>query len=440
MKYEDMKLSQPIKEALAKMDFLEATPIQAQAIPIGIEGKDILGQSETGSGKTAAFGVPIAERCIKGAGIQAVILGPTRELVVQIAHVLRRIVTPKGLHVASIYGGVAINPQIDKLMTAEIVVGTPGRMLDHLDRQTMDLSKIRIAVLDEADKMFEMGFIEDVERIFSAMPTKKQSMLFSATIGTEIRGLAERRMHDPVTISTQDFVEKKFLKQFYYDVPRNKKFSLLVHIFKQENPRLAIIFCGTRRETDFVETNLVENGIVAKALHGGLTQVKRERVMDDFRNNSIHALVATDVAARGLDISNVTHIFNYSIPSTSKEYIHRIGRTARMGAEGKAISLLDDNDYDNFNAVLSDHSIQVTKMEAPDFPRAKVGRRPSMDQGRGPMGRGSRGPPRRDGPPRGRGSYGGGRMSGGAGPRSYDSQPRSSGTTSSSAPSFGKRW
>ena len=367
MKYSELNIQEPILKSIAEMGYEEPTEIQSKAIPIIREGKDLIGQSETGSGKTAAFGIPILEKIIEGGSIQALIVAPTRELVEQIARNLKEYSKHKKTHIAIIYGGVGYEHQIQNIRKAEIIVGTPGRLLDHLRNGNLFLGYLKTAVLDEADKMFEMGFIEDVQEILRHTPKNRQTLMFSATVSDQIQQLIETQMRRPVLIKTKEYVEKSLLKQVYYDVPREQKFSLLVHLIGKEKPTLGIVFCATRRQVDFVSKNLYRNGINSMPLHGGLSQPKRNQIMDDFRSGKLHILVASDVAARGLDIKNVSHIFNFSIPKTPKEYIHRIGRTARMGNSGIAINLLDQTDYENFNRVQQDHTIQVEQMQLPQF-------------------------------------------------------------------------
>ena len=383
MKYAEMNLEKPILDAILELGFNEPTEIQEKSIPLIKKGADVMGQSETGSGKTAAFGLPILEKIKHGFGIQSLIVAPTRELAEQIAKNLRSFSKNKKTFVTTVYGGVSMNPQIENLKGTDIVVGTPGRLLDHLRRGTLSLNKVKFLVLDEADRMLDMGFIDDIKQIISLCPKERQTLLFSATLNYDVQKIAERYMKNPVKIKTQDFVKTDLLKQVYYDVPRGEKFSLLVHLLQNEKPQMALVFCGTRRDVDSVARNLFENGIKAMALHGGLSQEKRNRVMESFRNQHINILVASDVAARGLDIKDLTHIFNYSIPKTSKEYVHRIGRTARMGKSGLAISLLDESDYQNFNAVLRDHSLKVEQVELPQFKKVFVKRFPERREDSG---------------------------------------------------------
>ena len=284
MKYTEMGLEKAILDAILELGFTEPTEIQEKSIPLIKKGADIMGQSETGSGKTAAFGLPILEKIKHGFGIQSLIVAPTRELAEQIAKNLRSFSKHKKTSVTTVYGGVSMGPQVENLKGADIVVGTPGRLLDHLRRNTLNLNKVKFLVLDEADRMLDMGFIDDIKQIISLCPKDRQTLLFSATFNYDVQKIASGYMKAPVKIKTQDFVKKEFLKQIYYDVPRGEKFSLLVHLIQAENPQLALVFCGTRRDVDQVARNLYENGIKAMALHGGLSQEKRNRVMDSFRN------------------------------------------------------------------------------------------------------------------------------------------------------------
>jgi len=364
-RFRKLGLSNEMISLVEKAKFTEPSEIQTKAIPLIMEGKDVIGGSATGSGKTFAFGAPIIDKIQPNQGLQALILTPTRELAEQITKVLYHFSEHKQLEVIPIYGGVSINPQISHLKYAEIVVGTPGRILDHLERKTINLSKVKILVLDEADRMFDMGFINDVEDIISHCPKERQTLMFSATINPDIDHLVKRHMKSPVSIEVENHVDPSLLKQVYYDVEKNVKFSLLVHLLKKEQTGLVMVFCNTRHNTDFVADNLNKSGIDAMAIHGGLSQDKRNRIMEKFHAGRVYVLVCTDVAARGLDIKNVSHVYNYDAPKTSDEYIHRIGRTARAGKEGIAVSLISERDYDNFRHVLQDDSIKPEQVEVP---------------------------------------------------------------------------
>jgi len=369
MKFKDLGLDPQLVRAVEEMGYEEPTEIQKKTIPLIRSGKDISGQSITGSGKTAAFGLPILEKISHTGRIQVLVLVPTRELCEQVAKELVKFSKYKPVRVTAVYGGVSINPQISSLYDSDIVVGTPGRILDHLNRHTIDLRSVSFLVLDEADKMFEMGFIDDVNEIISHVPKHRQTLLFSATISSEVMHIARNHMINPEKVETDIYFEKSQLKQFYYSVLGGDKFSLLVHLLKQENPTLAIIFCATRRRVDMVAKNLQKQGINVLPIHGGLSQAKRNSIMEMVKANKVKGLVATDVAARGLDIRNVTHIFNYDLPKTSNEYLHRIGRTARAGETGKAISLLSGEDHDNFRHITADREIEIDVAEKPEFPR-----------------------------------------------------------------------
>jgi len=421
-KFKQLGLSQEMISLVEKAKFTEPSEIQTKAIPLILEGKDIIGGSATGSGKTFAFGAPIIEKIMPNQGLQALILTPTRELAEQITKVLYHFSEHKQLEVIPVYGGVSINPQISHLKYAEIVVGTPGRILDHLERKTINLSKVKILVLDEADRMFDMGFIHDVEDIIKHCPKERQTLMFSATINPDIDHLVKKHMKSPVSIEVENHVDPTLLKQVYYDVEKNVKFSLLVHLLKKEQTGLVMVFCNTRHNTDFVADNLNKSGIDAMAIHGGLSQDKRNRIMEKFHAGRVYVLVCTDVAARGLDVKNVSHVYNYDAPKTSDEYIHRIGRTARAGQEGIAISLISERDYDNFRNVLRDDSIKPEQVEVPQVEKIWI-EIPKRSFGRDGGGRGfggGRGGGSRGGGSRGR--FGGSRGSSRGGSRSGGSR------------------
>lgn len=373
MKFEELNLRPELLKAIVQLGYTDTTEIQEKCIPTILSGKDMVGQSQTGSGKTAAFGLPILNKLENGKGIQAIILTPTRELCVQIHDNMKLMGRFTGLKVASIYGGVSIGPQIDDLRRAEIVIGTPGRVLDHLDRRSMNLSNIKFFVLDEADRMLEMGFIDDILTILKHTPKERQSLMFSATMPGPIKAIIQRYFKNPVHIKGQTQVDTSLLKQTYYNLRPEEKFSLLLFLLKKDQG-ISLVFCATRQEVDVVTRNLIREGIHAMAIHGGLTQNKRLQVVEMLKKEHIQVLVATDVAARGLDIKNITHVFNYDVPKNAEEYTHRIGRTARAGEKGEAITLLTQKDYDNFSNVLRDRTLKVDKGETPKFPQIKFER------------------------------------------------------------------
>jgi len=370
MIFEDLGLNTNLFKTIKEMGFSKPTQIQEKSIPFIMQGKDVVGESETGSGKTLAFGAGIIEKVVPKEGLQALVLTPTRELAEQVMKAIDQFSSGNSLRTASVYGGVSITNQIHELTRAEVVVATPGRLLDHLQRRTIDLSKIRILVLDEADRMLDMGFVDDVERIVRSCPRERQTMFFSATIDSRIKSLANKYMVSPEIIMAGKQVDPSKLKQVYYDVTKNMKLSMLVHLLKEEKSGLAMVFCNTRMNTDFVVKNLKANKIDEIAIHGGFTQNKRSRSLDFFNRAKFGVLVCTDVAARGLHIDNVSHVYNYEIPSDSKDYVHRIGRTARAGEAGKVINLLCEFDYDNFRRIQRDYSeLSVEKMEKPHVER-----------------------------------------------------------------------
>lgn len=369
MDFIELKVREEIVKALAEMNIIEPTEIQEKVIPEIKKGSDVIGMSKTGSGKTLAFGVPLMDHIRLGHGLQALVVVPVRELAEQVASEIRKLSKYIKPNVAVIYGGVSLAPQEHNLRRADIVVGTPGRLLDHLGRRSMNLSKIKIVVLDEADKMATMGFIEDVEIILKATPKTRQTLLFGATISNDIAMLRDRYMRNPIVIKTSAHVQESFLDQYYYDVDMREKFSLLVHLIGKEKPKLAMIFCATRRNADNVSRNLQRQNVDAHVIHGGMSQSGRLRVLEGFHKGKPHILVATAVAARGLDIKNVTHIFNYDVPKNPEEYIHQIGRTARAGESGKAITLLSNIDHDNFSAILRKYPVKVNKLAKETFAR-----------------------------------------------------------------------
>ncbi|MCX9012998.1 MAG: DEAD/DEAH box helicase [Candidatus Methanoperedens sp.] len=378
-KFKDLGIGEPLLKSIKGEKFERPSEIQEKSIPLILAGRDVIAGSATGSGKTLAFASGILQGSERGKGIQALVLTPTRELTEQVAMALTKFSKYMPLEIIAVYGGVGINPQIRGLKTADVVVGTPGRILDHIGRNTIRLGKVKILVLDEADRMFDMGFKEDVERIIRKCPGERQTLLFSATISKDVVRLARSHMKKPLQVSVESYVDPKKLVQTYYDVGDDMKFSLLVHLLKHEDSRLVMVFCNTKRNTDKVAKNLKFSGIDAQAIHGGLPQGKRNNVMKQFHSGKACVLVCTDVAARGLDISGVSHVYNYDIPRESKQYIHRVGRTARAGAEGKAINILSMKDYDNFSNVLRDNDVEITEEAMPVMEKAEM-RKP---EGRG---------------------------------------------------------
>jgi ATP-dependent RNA helicase DeaD len=341
--FKDLPLSPEVMKGIEELGFTDLFPIQAQAITPLLEGKDVIGQAQTGTGKTAAFGIPMIERLDpKDKRVQGLVLEPTRELAEQVAEHIRRFGKFAGFRVLPVYGGEPIQKQTRALETGvQIVVGTPGRIIDLIERRTLNLAHVKILVLDEADRMLDMGFMEDVEYILSQVPTNRQTSLFSATIDQTVMNVCHRYMKNPEKILvSKDEIALTQIHQYYTVVNPRSKFESLCNILDANHIGRAIIFCKTRTETSFLADKLRDQGYDAKPLHAGFTQPQRNFVIDCFRRGKLKLLVATDVAARGLDIQGITHIINYDVPLDALVYFHRIGRTARMGLEGTAITLV----------------------------------------------------------------------------------------------------
>jgi ATP-dependent RNA helicase DeaD len=363
--FKALGLPEHILRCIEEKGFKKPTEIQEKSIPLVMEGKDVIAKASTGSGKTLAFGSVILRDTKKGYGIQALVLTPTRELAEQVKNELSEFSKHSHIKIISIYGGVSINEQIRELGRADIVVGTPGRILDHAKRNTIDLANLKTLVLDEADRMLDMGFITDVEKIISSCPKKRQTLLFSATMPKEIVHISKSHMNSPIEVSAGQYVDPTKLKQEYYEVEDKLKFALLKHLLENEKSELTMVFCNTRRKADLITKNLNFYNINSSAIHGGLSQDKRSNVMQKFQGQHIQVLVCTDIAARGLDIPKVTHIYNYDIPHDPKDYIHRIGRTARAGEEGKAISIVGPEHREDFDTILRNKKMDIRKQEAP---------------------------------------------------------------------------
>ncbi len=377
MKFDEIEMNKKFLEKTTEYGFKELTQIQEKCMRKILKGEDMVGQAETGSGKTLAFALPILDRTVPGKGIQALILTPTRELCVQVTEVFQDFGEPVGIKTTSVYGGVSIEAQIKNIRTSDIIVGTPGRILDHLDRNTINFSYVQFLVLDETDRMLDMGFIDDVDEIIRRTSKKRQTLMFSATIYEDIHQIMNRYLRNPLVVKTQSHVDVNKLKQVYYDIfPPNLKFSLLVHLLKNSTPGLAIVFCSTRQESDIVARNLRNQGVNAVAIHGGMSQHKRLESLNSLKNKKTDVLVATDVAARGLDIKHVTHIYNYDVPKTAKEYVHRIGRTARAGENGDAVTLLTERDHNNFRRIQREYELEIKRADMPNFKRIPFVRDP----------------------------------------------------------------
>lgn len=339
----DLNLSPHVLKDLEYHGLEKPMPIQGQAIPILLSGRDLIAEAKTGTGKTLAFSIPIIEKIDCGIrGVQALVLAPTRELANQVAGEMGKVGHKKRVRVAAFYGGRSIGAQVDILRKGvHVVVGTPGRILDLINRRVLRLDGVNMLVLDEADRMLDMGFIDDIRRIISHVPADRQTMLFSATIPDEIKHLARSVMTNPeiISISSDDLTVEE-IEQYYYEAPHSDKLDIFIRVLKREQPDSAIIFCNTKRWASILVGLMMRRGLRGEAIHGDLSQGQRERVMSGFRQKRFRFLVATDVAARGLDIDGVSHIFNYELPREPKGYVHRIGRTGRAGKGGKAISFI----------------------------------------------------------------------------------------------------
>lgn len=376
MKFKELGLDHDLLKAIAQSGFEEATPIQAETIPLVLAGKDVIGQAQTGTGKTAAFGLPILQNIDKAdRSIQALVISPTRELAIQTQEELYRLGQDKKIKVQAVYGGADIRRQIRQLSEhPQIVVGTPGRILDHIGRHTLKLQNLKVLVLDEADEMLDMGFIDDIEKIVEQMPTARQTLLFSATIPASIMRLTNKFMHEPVTVKikakelTADTVE-----QYYVRAKDYEKFDVMTRLFDVQDPDLALIFGRTKRRVDELTRGLKARGYRAEGIHGDLTQQKRMSVLRQFKSGQLDFLVATDVAARGLDISGVTHVYNYDIPQDPDSYVHRIGRTGRAGHKGVSVTFVTPNEIEYLHTIEDLTKKRMLPMKPPTAEEALMG-------------------------------------------------------------------
>lgn len=365
----DIQLSKQVLQALSELGFEEPSPIQKEAIPVALESLDLIGQAQTGTGKTAAFGIPIIEKInTKFQAVQALIVTPTRELAIQVAEEIARLGKYRHVKLLPIYGGQPIDRQIRALrMGYQVVVGTPGRLLDHLNRGTLRLQHVKMVVLDEADEMLDMGFIDDIESLLREVPSDgRQVLLFSATMPPGIRKLALTYMNSPrsVTVS-RDELTVPLIDQVFYETRESIKVDALGRIIDMEDIGQGIVFCRTKRGVDELVVALEARGYFADALHGDLGQQQRDRVMKRFRDGKSELLVATDVAARGLDINNVTHVINFDIPQDPVSYVHRIGRTGRVGRKGQAITLISPKEYRQLRLIENLIKTRIRRQELP---------------------------------------------------------------------------
>ncbi|NMA01769.1 MAG: DEAD/DEAH box helicase [Clostridia bacterium] len=369
MLFKELNLSKPILSAIEEIGFEQATPIQEQAIPIALAGKDVIGQAQTGTGKTAAFAIPFLEKVTQEPVIQVLVLTPTRELCIQIAEEVAKIGKYTRAKSLPIYGGQDISRQIKALKgRPQIIIATPGRLMDHMNRKTIRLDNLKMIVLDEADEMLNMGFLEDIEHILSFCPEEKQTMMFSATMRPEIRNIANKFMVDPeiVRVKTQELTVP-MIQQNYYEVPERKKLDVLCALLDIQSPELALVFGRTKRRVDELADALQKRGYLAEGIHGDLSQRQRDTVMSKFRKAQIDILVATDVAARGLDITGVTHVYNFDIPLDVDSYVHRIGRTGRAGQEGIASTFVEPRELGQLRNIERTIKKRIERQSLPSF-------------------------------------------------------------------------
>lgn len=369
MNFDDFSISDEIKKAIGDMGFTKLTPVQKMAIPLALKDIDITAQAQTGSGKTIAFAIPIVEKIfIEDRSPQAIVLCPTRELCLQVAGEISKVgANIKKLKVLAVYGGQPIGKQTRVLKKGvHIVVGTPGRVIDHIERGNLDLIGVERVVLDEADEMLDMGFRQDIERILNESQYRKQTLLFSATIPQEIKSLAKNYQDNPKFIKVSDKKQNvPKITQYVFKTNHKHKFDDLTKLFYIYDIDSALIFCNTKKGVDFVFKNLKKHEYSAEALHGDMTQKVRDKVMNKFRNGNVSFLVATDVAARGLDISNLEFIINYDVPQNYDSYVHRIGRTGRAGGSGFAFTLVSKQDATNFNNIKKVSKAKIIEKKIP---------------------------------------------------------------------------
>jgi ATP-dependent RNA helicase DeaD len=372
--FETLGLSQNTLNAVAKKGFEEPTPIQAKIIPLLLTGdRDLVGRAQTGTGKTAAFGLPLIDKLAadqssrKETPVKAIILVPTRELALQVSEEIHSLRGESGIQILPVYGGQAMEPQIKRLRKGvHIVVGTPGRVLDHLHRKTLILDEVTHVVLDEADEMLNMGFIEDVEEILAATPATRRTMLFSATMPDRILHLAKKHMKNFLSVSVEkESLTVSLTDQIYFEVAEADKLEALCRIIDMEDEFYGLVFCHTKIEVDRIAGRLIDRGYEADAIHGDISQPDREKILNQFRKQTINILVATDVAARGIDITDLTHVINYSLPQNAESYIHRIGRTGRAGKKGTAITFITPEEYRKLMYIQRMTRTQIKKKKVP---------------------------------------------------------------------------
>ncbi len=366
--FEDLELSREMKNAIRDMGFEEATPIQSLVLPHILDGRDVIGQAQTGTGKTAAFGIPILEMLDPAdRGVQAVILCPTRELAIQVAEEIKNLSKYKKTSVLPVYGGQPIERQIKALKRGvQIIIGTPGRVMDHIHRRTLKMDHVKMIVLDEADEMLDMGFRDDIEFVLEQIPAQRQMLLFSATMSPVILGLTRKYQNNPemLKVAHQELTVPE-IEQIYFEVKEQMKLDLLTRLVDMHNLKLALIFCNTKRRVDRLVSHLQTRGYFADGLHGDMSQNQRDRVMGKFRKGQIELLVATDVAARGIDVDDVEAVFNYDVPNNEEYYVHRIGRTGRAGKKGQAFTFVSGKEIYQLRDIQRYTKVRIEQQQIP---------------------------------------------------------------------------
>jgi ATP-dependent RNA helicase DeaD len=366
MKFTDFNLKSELNKAIDTAGFVEPSPVQKEAIPVVLKGCDIVAQAQTGTGKTAAFGLPLLNMMKCDGNVEVVVVVPTRELAIQVSDELFRFGKFLNIKTATVYGGSSYSRQIKHVEAASIVVATPGRFLDLLSKEQIKINP-RFVVLDEADEMMDMGFLDDIKEIFNYLKGREQTLMFSATMPTPIKKLAERILNEPefITVTKQEMTNTK-ISQSFYVVEEYERDDALIRLFDFKNPDKAIVFCKMKRDVDRLSTYLVSQGYSAKGLHGDMEQRQREEVIRAFKNDTLEVLVATDVAARGLDVKGISHVFNYQLPFDSESYVHRIGRTGRGGQEGTAVSIVTPAEFKSLHKIQKDVGANIQSKIVPN--------------------------------------------------------------------------
>ncbi len=371
MTFNEFNFKEKLQASIVEAGFKEPSPIQRDAIPVVLDGKDIVGQAHTGTGKTAAFGLPILNMMKTNKGVEAVVIVPTRELAMQVSDELFRFGKNLKINTATVYGGQSYSRQLKHIENAGIIIATPGRFLDLLKGEKINI-KPSFIVLDEADEMLDMGFLDDIKEIFTYMPEKRQTLLFSATMPTAIKNLAKSILREPefITITKSEVTNSKITQSFYV-VDEHERDDALIRLYDFKNPEKSIIFCRTKKEVDRLSTFLVSQGFSAKGLHGDMEQRQREEAIKAFKKGKLEILIATDVAARGLDVNDVTHVFNYHLPFDSESYVHRIGRTGRAGKEGMAVSIVTPHEFRMLQKIQKDTGGKLEAKVVPNINSVK---------------------------------------------------------------------